>query len=147
MYEGEVKNMVYHGFGTLTYPKKSAGAKQKFAYKGEWNNGNRHGKGMFHSPDGNVYDGELENNQYHGLGIYYNWYPLFYIYYGEWKNNNYNGQGIMVFLEENSEIGTWSGGSLIEKQTSSNVISYFKEHYQNKIDSTTIKSLSYWIKE
>ena len=58
-YKGELKNGVYHGFGTMNF---ASGAK----YKGDWKNGKMSGKGTFFFREGDKYEGEFKNNQKHG---------------------------------------------------------------------------------
>ena len=57
-YEGETKNDLYHGHGTLSWNEGS--------YTGEFKNGNYHGHGTLSSEDTYTYTGEFIDDQQHG---------------------------------------------------------------------------------
>ena len=68
-YEGEYKNGLYNGKGTM---KWSNGHK----YEGEWKDGERTGHGAYTWPEkrkgyGYKYEGGFLNGDYHGIGIWY----------------------------------------------------------------------------
>ena len=60
-YEGEIKNRLPNGQGTMTY---TDGVK----YVGEYKDGKRHGQGTYTFPDGKKYVGGWKDSKYHGQG-------------------------------------------------------------------------------
>ena len=62
-YKGQSQNGKRHGKGTYIYPSGSK-------YVGEYKNDKKHGKGTFTFPDGSLYIGEFNNDKFHGNGIY-----------------------------------------------------------------------------
>ena len=110
-YEGEVRNGLYHGQGTL-YLTDGAKYEGQFAdgkfhgqgtlyyadggkYIGEFKEGNKHGQGTRYWPDGDKYEGEFENDHFNGQGIKY--YANGDKYVGEFKDGWKNGEGIMYY--------------------------------------------------
>ena len=59
----ELKDGTQHGKGKGTM-KYDNGNK----YKGEWENGKKHGGGTYRYAKGNVYEGEFANSKKHGTG-------------------------------------------------------------------------------
>jgi radial spoke head protein 1 len=55
----------------------------------------RHGRGIFHYPDGSKYDGEWNENIREGYGTYT--YPNNDTYVGEWKNHKRDGKGTYTY--------------------------------------------------
>ena len=62
MYEGEWKDVIEHGIGTMTYFDGGV-------FEGEWNDvGYRHGKGKYSWPNGDVYEGGFRGDKINGEG-------------------------------------------------------------------------------
>ena len=53
-YEGEIKNGIAHGLGTLTWTDGNK-------YEGEFKEGKKHGHGKYTYSNGDKYEGEYEN--------------------------------------------------------------------------------------
>ena len=66
----------------------------RIEYKGEWKNGNFHGKGILKEAWGAIYVGYFENNLAHGYGRQED--PNGSWWEGEIKNDQLNGKGIWV---------------------------------------------------
>jgi hypothetical protein len=66
----------------------------RIEYKGEWKNGNFHGKGILKEAWGAIYVGDFENNLAHGYGRQED--PNGSWWEGEIKNDQLNGKGIWV---------------------------------------------------
>jgi hypothetical protein len=62
-YQGQFKNGVIDGFGTMTDP---TGRK---LYEGDYVNGKMHGKGTYTFPDGSYYTGEMKYDLICGYGV------------------------------------------------------------------------------
>lgn len=78
-YEGEWKNGLRHGRGTLAYP-------DNYTYVGEWENNRMHGQGIKTFSNGSRYEGKWKNGHQHGHGIFIN--PnIGRKYKGEWKTD------------------------------------------------------------
>lgn len=92
-YEGDVKNGLPHGMGTLTYHPGLIYKK----YEGQWQNGQMHGRGTMYYANGAKYVGNMQNSQKHGRGRYT--YPREGHFEGVYKNNtkwtgkSYDGRG------------------------------------------------------
>jgi hypothetical protein len=85
-YEGEWKNNLKHGKGTLTYNvinDRCISELIKCSYVGEWKNDFRDGKGISIDKEGR-YVGEWKLNQKHGIGALITYYGVHYE--GEWKD-------------------------------------------------------------
>mgnify|MGYP006224946407 FL=1 len=63
IYEGEYKDGVYHGQGTMIYSNRDK-------YVGEWKDGKENGQGTYTYSDGDtyVYVGEFKDGKFHGQG-------------------------------------------------------------------------------
>jgi hypothetical protein len=71
IYEGEMKNGLFHGYGTFTYPMSEMEEVRPPTYQGYFSNNLEHGHGRY---DWGLaydcyYDGEFVNGYYHGKGI------------------------------------------------------------------------------
>ena len=64
---GEFKNETIHGYGILSYHKKS----KEEEYEGSWNNAKKEGLGFLKFRNGNRYEGNFKNDLPHGFGIFY----------------------------------------------------------------------------
>ena len=91
-YEGQFKNGVRHGKGTMIY-------KNGYKYEGEWVNGLRegHGKYFIDNPDKkDTFEGEFKKGKAEGKGVanYCNGDK----YEGDYKNWNKDGKGIYYYF-------------------------------------------------
>ena len=87
-YEGEIKNNLMEGKGTLYYNDGNR-------YEGEFHNNNREGKGILFFQSGSKYIGEYKNGKANGKGILY-----FFSgnrFEGEFKNDIRDGKGILYY--------------------------------------------------
>uniref|UniRef100_A0A3P8RJ35 Radial spoke head component 1 n=1 Tax=Amphiprion percula TaxID=161767 RepID=A0A3P8RJ35_AMPPE len=104
-YTGEVYNGIRHGIGTYKCPKNNE------FYRGQWNQGKRHGKGtVYYNEDKTSwYKGDWVKNNREGWGV--RCYPSGNIYSGDWKNDLRHGEGAMKWLKQGQEyVGTWQDG-------------------------------------
>ncbi|XP_034941500.1 MORN repeat-containing protein 3-like [Chelonus insularis] len=92
LYEGQVLNNTFHGFGILTKIYKDEECK-KF-YAGDWINSKRSGSGQCWYDNGDYYEGNFLNNKRHGFGRM--WYRDGSFYQGLWENDLHNGTGLLV---------------------------------------------------
>jgi len=97
VYEGEYENGQRHGRGKMTANGD--------VYIGTWNHDNRHGGGVMTYANGNAYAGDWLNNAMHGGGVMT--YANGDVYEGEWLNNAKNGQGIMRYANGTFYPGYW----------------------------------------
>jgi len=86
-YEGEWKDNLKHGVGTMYYVDGSS-------YKGDWSYDRQDGKGVLQDDLGNTYEGEWKSGKKQGKGkvIYQNGD----YYEGIWENDAMNGMGVLV---------------------------------------------------
>ena len=102
-------------------------------YKGDWNNGRFHGKGVLVDASGSKYEGDFIKGKMHGYGIqkYYNGakfegeyirgkrsYGTYYFanggkYIGGWKNDKKHGEGVFINEHGVEERQNWSEGELL----------------------------------
>lgn len=124
-YEGETKDGVRHGFGTMKYSggnkyigifknDKRDGQGSYFwangdKYIGEWKEGLREGHGLYTTVDGHTYDGDYANDRMNGHGIYM--WPDGKRYVGEFRNGHQEGNGTMVYSDGSKYVGEWKNGS------------------------------------
>lgn len=136
LYKGEwIKNMK-HGIGKMTYnmsgPPKDDEKQPELKvgeYQGYWENGRRHGEGLFTYPNGDVYSGWWRFGEKEGTGTYSSkatgmkmfgewsngeihtgrWiYPNGVYFEGKFQNNKPSGHGTWHFSNGNSLEGTYN---------------------------------------
>ena len=97
-YEGDTRNGVPHGSGTLTWPDGEY-------YEGEWRDDMMHGWGTYSWPDGERYEGEWQNDLMQGRGTY-SW-PDGRRYVGEWYDDKMHGRGTLTWPDGEYYEGEW----------------------------------------
>uniref|UniRef100_A0A7S4P642 DH domain-containing protein n=1 Tax=Paramoeba aestuarina TaxID=180227 RepID=A0A7S4P642_9EUKA len=123
-YDGEVKDNLPHGNGTVTMGS--------LYYMGMWEYGERHGQGTMDYGNGIKYEGTWEDDKYHGRGVLTNSqdgsrYEGEFVngrkcgmggmkfgngdrYEGQWKNDAPHGKGEMIYGNKDVYQGTWKSG-------------------------------------
>jgi hypothetical protein len=96
VYEGELKDGLYNGQGTMTYANGDV-------YEGEWKNGERNGHGKMTYANGDIYEGELKDGILNGQGTYT--FADGRVYTGEFERNMRHGQGIMTWTDGQVYMG------------------------------------------
>jgi hypothetical protein len=110
-YEGDFKNGLYDGFGTL---QLHGGSK----YVGHFKEGLKNGSGKLNWKDGTIFFGEWKNNELNGIGTYlYKVNSIYAGYTGNWKNGLYDGLGIKVTSSGERLEGFWKNGSLVRLES------------------------------
>ena len=100
-YEGEYKDGLRDGQGTLTYADGRM-------YVGEFKDGLRDGQGTYTWANGDHYVGEFKDDNIHGQGTY-TWANGNH-YVGEWKDGTYHGQGTYTWADGRKEEGIYRDG-------------------------------------
>ncbi len=95
-YSGDCKNGLANGQGV---------AKGKDEYKGEFLNGNKHGKGTYNWAKGDRYEGEWKDGKKHGKGTYIS--ANGGRYDGEWRDDKRHGKGTLVTPDGGRYEGEW----------------------------------------
>jgi radial spoke head protein 1 len=137
IYYGEWKENLKHGIGKMTYdmtPAEKDGdekkpEKQVGEYQGYWENGRRHGEGVFIYPNGDIYSGWWRFGEKEGTATYKSkatgmkmqgewkegeiqtgrWiYPNGVYYEGTFANNKPDGSGTWNFNNGNSLQGVYT---------------------------------------
>ncbi|CAM8647952.1 MORN motif [Oxalobacteraceae bacterium] len=89
VFEGEWKNGVMHGVGTLK------NLREDYNYLGDFESGVQHGYGTFWQEKGHsVYRGQYKDGVWHGYG---NLKANGFSYDGEFKNGKFHGKGTQIF--------------------------------------------------
>ncbi len=95
VYEGDVVGGVWTGRGAYTG--------NQHRYVGEFLNGKMHGDGVFHWPDGRVYEGAFVNEKRHGRGKL-TW-PDGRVFEGNFVNDQREGRGVLAWPNGNVYAG------------------------------------------
>ncbi|MFZ2341323.1 MAG: hypothetical protein WAW07_16555, partial [Bacteroidales bacterium] len=101
-YRGDFQDGLRHGYGQRFWNTGDV-------YAGDWFNGEQHGKGYYATADGDVYDGEWNNGQKYGHGICK--YADGSVYEGEWEYDVQNGNGTLTFADGGVYEGEWENGA------------------------------------
>ena len=103
-YKGEVENGQAHGYGIFTF---TTGESKGDKYVGEHLNDLRHGYGSYSFADGSKYVGQYMNDQYNGYGTFVHGSGEFKgdRYVGEFKDDRYDGQGTYMYAGGSSMSG------------------------------------------
>ncbi len=83
-------------------------------YEGEWEEGKRHGYGVWSRPDGTRYAGEWTDDRPHGEGTLTA--PDGSMYSGHWKRGKKNGRGVLIYPDGQKRIGIWEDGIYIGEE-------------------------------
>jgi len=120
-YEGETKEGMKHGMGTLTwddgdqyvgefrFDEKTTGTfrwKGGDTYTGEWKNSLMHGKGTYTYKNGRRYEGQWFAGYKQGFGVF-SW-PNKDIYVGQFLKDMCNGVGIQSYADGRIYKGYWA---------------------------------------
>ena len=97
-YEGEYKDGLRDGQGTLTYADGRM-------YVGEFKDGLKHGQGTYTWANGDQYVGEFKDDIIYGQGTY-TWANGAQ-YVGEFKDGNFHGQGTLTYSDGTKKEGIW----------------------------------------
>ena len=100
-YEGEIKNGIAHGLGTLTWTDGNK-------YEGEFKHGKLSGQGTLILTSGNKYEGEFKHGKLSGQGTY-TWSDGDK-YEGEFKEGKKHGQGKYIKPEVRKFVGEYKKG-------------------------------------
>ena len=99
-YDGEWKNGMFNGKGTLTSEIGTLVA--------NWINNIPTGSVIFTSYNGDKYIGEMKNGKQDGFGTYT--YPNGDKYSGDWKNGVQDGKGEYAYYDGGKYTGEWKNG-------------------------------------
>jgi len=120
-YEGETKDGMKHGMGTLTwddgdqyvgefrFDEKTTGTfrwKGGDTYNGEWKNSLMHGKGTYTYKNGRRYEGQWFAGYKQGFGVF-SW-PNGDVYVGQFLRDMCNGVGIQSYSDGRIYKGHWA---------------------------------------
>ena len=105
-YEGDMKEGKVSGEGTMIYKDNEV-----VAYKGEWENGQWHGKGTAKYIDGETYKGEYHKNERRGQGKCV--WPSGLEYEGGWEDDTLHGEGTLNArkIDNRVHFGPWILGT------------------------------------
>ncbi|CAK9826598.1 Radial spoke head 10 homolog B2 [Anthophora retusa] len=103
-YEGDFANGFRHGRGTMV------DGENRYLYCGQWNMGQRHGRGYCRYADNGSYDGDWVMDKMTGVGLRI--YPSGARYVGQWKNGLRDGNGTMAWTNGNMYRGEWRCGTI-----------------------------------
>uniref|UniRef100_A0A7S1UNY1 Uncharacterized protein n=1 Tax=Grammatophora oceanica TaxID=210454 RepID=A0A7S1UNY1_9STRA len=98
VYEGEWNNGIRHGLGVYTWYEGDL-------YTGPWLDGRRHGHGTFVYSDGRLYDGEYIHGKRQGKGVF-TW-PFGAKFEGEYEGDKRNGTGLYVYADGRQYSGSY----------------------------------------
>lgn len=107
IYRGGLRGTRLHGSGE--YESKAQG----FKYRGEYLDGNMHGKGLLNFASGDVFEGEFAENRPHGKGIYK--FANGDSYVGEMKAGSLTGRGLFTTKSGDTIDGTFVDGKAAGK--------------------------------
>eukprot|EP00347_Sterkiella_histriomuscorum_P011393 403372630 len=100
IYKGQCENGKRHGLGVMIYYDNQR------VYEGQWEVDKRSGRGYERYKNGNIYEGEFLDNKANGRGIY-KW-KKGEIYDGEWLNGKKQGHGVWRGIHGDCYIGEWN---------------------------------------
>jgi hypothetical protein len=116
IYSGQMRGGAAHGKGTYTSVSKGKKGKNKYFYKGDWVNGQRHGKAkqIIHLPKYTIkYEGSFKNDLSDGHGVLTMIFKgkLEQKYIGQFKNGYRHGKGKLIdYFEKWTKQGRFVKG-------------------------------------
>ncbi len=108
VYEGQLKNDMRNGWGTMRYGDGDI-------YTGEWVHDKRHGSGKYEYATGTVYVGQWSDGKWNGDGKYSDGHGTTYI--GQFKNYKKDGVGEITYPDGTKWNGIWKDGEKLKEQT------------------------------
>ena len=105
-YKGEFENGKKHGQGTLIFLNGDS-------YEGQFSNGLEHGKGVFKFANGDMHVGKYSNGLEHGKGVEI--YADGESYTGKFSNGEANGKGIYTFTNGDIHSGLFCAGEYLHE--------------------------------
>lgn len=124
IYQGNIKNGKFHGFGKYTFDISN-----NYYYNGIWNEGLYNGNGTLNSAEC-IYKGNFNQGKKSGKGeISYKNDKIIKKYNGEFKNNLFNGQGEIWFINGEYYKGNFINSKIPEREL------YLKSIASNNLDS------------
>jgi len=109
-YEGEIKDGMANGLGTLARPGLG-----DWKYVGGWKNNQLWGRGTLVENDGKKYEGEWEAGLRHGQGTQTWGDGLKYV--GGFKRGRFDGQGLLRFVDGTQYVGQWKDDMCVGQGT------------------------------
>lgn len=103
LYEGELKNNNYNGYGIKYYEDGNR-------YFGNWLNNYKDGYGEFISIGGQKFIGYFKNDIKDGFGLYYLLKHTYHV--GFWENGKLEGL-VKIFIGNENNYGIWKEGKKI----------------------------------
>lgn len=103
-YYGSLWNGLPHGQGITKWPNGD------MFYKGQFENGKAHGRGVYTGLDGYRYEGDFMDGIAHGHGVAA--YPSGSIYVGTFKAAKRHGKGILTFPDGGKYTGDWENDKM-----------------------------------
>ena len=116
IYSGQMRGGAAHGKGTFISVSEGKKGKNKYFYKGDWVNGQRHGKGkqIIHLPKYTIkYEGSFKNDLSDGHGVLtmISKGKLEQKYIGQFKNGYRHGKGKLIdYFEKWTKQGRFVKG-------------------------------------
>jgi len=101
IYRGEWQNGKRHGKGEQLWPDGSV-------YQGHWRDDQRYGRGRWIGNDGEMYDGEWRNDQFHKRGVYISKSGVRYS--GDFKEGEKHGMGKEEYTDHTKYEGPFQHG-------------------------------------
>ena len=125
MYEGEIKNNLFDGYGIYKYLD---GRK----YLGQWKQNHIEGYGEMYWSDWNIYRGFYKKDKKDGFGIYF-YYNEDCFNVGFWKNGKQDGFG-QIGNKYEIKYGFWKNGKLEKFMENIPENEFFDKLKNNNID-------------
>ncbi|MBE6599791.1 MAG: hypothetical protein E7640_01105 [Ruminococcaceae bacterium] len=101
-YVGQMKDLKYHGNGTLTFADGTV-------YSGQFENGVYSGFGKLVYADGSKYEGSFKNGKFNGPGTLT--YADGASYSGSFENGEFHGNGVMIYRDGAKYEGSFKNGA------------------------------------
>jgi hypothetical protein len=105
-YKGEFENGKKHGQGTLIFLNGDS-------YEGEFENGKKHGQGTLIFLNGDSYEGQFSNGLEHGKGVFK--FANGDMHVGKYSNGEANGKGIYTFTNGDIHSGLFCAGEYLHE--------------------------------